>query len=83
MVSTLKPTEEMQSRSWIHVSNLLKKLELSAANKNDVQGILPLMLQSLNDSKVLPERYEKAKCSLMHDTNIVILSADKGGKLQL
>ena len=59
----------------------IKKPELSAADKNAVQGIIPLMLQSLNDSKqVLPERYEKAKRSLMQDTNIVILSADKGGK---
>ena len=60
---------------------VIKKSELSVADKNAVQGIQPLMLPSLNASKlVLPERYEKAKRSLMQDTNVVILSAYKGGK---
>ena len=47
-----------------------------------VQGVVPFMLQSLVKSdKVLPERLEKAKRSLMNDNSIVIIPADKGGQV--
>ena len=54
----------------------------SIKDMNVVRGIIPFMLESLIDTEcVLPERFEKAKSSLLADSSITILLADKGGQV--
>ena len=59
-----------------------EKNEFDVEDYKVVQGVVPYVLQSLvRSDKVLPDRLEKAKRSLMDDNNIVITSADKGGQV--
>ena len=47
-----------------------------------VRGIVPFMLKCLIDTElVLPERLGKAKSSLLADSSITILLADRGGQV--
>ena len=59
-----------------------EKNEFDVEDYKVVQGVVPYVLQSLvRSDKVLPDRLEKAKRSLMVDNNIVITSAGKGGQV--